>query len=209
MGDVTVTYSGSTILDTSASGTKTLKTAGKYCFDNITIQFSNPDSGNSAENGIIRKTISGTYSNDRVTIIGSYVFCSCNNLTTVSFPVCTTISASAFDSCTKLTTVNFPKCTIIGAYAFPHCTSLTTVSFPKCTTIGSQAFINCTRLTSLYLTNSSVATLSHSNAFSSTPIGGYSTTAGTFGSIYVPSSLLASYKAKTNWTYFSSRFVGI
>jgi hypothetical protein len=48
-----------------------------------------------------------------------------------------------------------------------------------------------------------------SNAFSSTPIGGYSTSAGTYGSIYVPTSLLTSYKNATNWTYFSSRFVGI
>jgi hypothetical protein len=32
---------------------------------------------------------------------------------------------------------------------------------------------------------------------------------GYFGSIYVPTSLLASYKTANNWTYFSSRFVGV
>jgi hypothetical protein len=46
----------------------------------------------------------------------------------------------------------------------------------------------------------------NSNAFSSTPIGGYGLGAG---SIYVPTSLLTSYQTATNWTYFSSRFVGI
>jgi hypothetical protein len=49
----------------------------------------------------------------------------------------------------------------------------------------------------------------NSNAFASTPIGGYSTSTGTYGSIYVPASLLTSYQTATNWTYFSSRFVGV
>jgi hypothetical protein len=64
-------------------------------------------------------------------------------------------------------------------------------------------------LTSLYLTGSSLCTLAHSNAFGSTPIGGYSASTGTYGNIYVPTSLLTSYQNATNWTYFSSRFVGI
>ena len=55
----------------------------------------------------------------------------------------------------------------------------------------------------------SVASLARSNAFSSTPIAGYSASTGQVGSIYVPASLLASYQAATNWTYFSSRFVGV
>lgn len=55
----------------------------------------------------------------------------------------------------------------------------------------------------------SVASLAHSNAFSSTPIAGYSASTGQVGSIYVPASLLTTYQSKTNWTYFSSRFVGV
>jgi hypothetical protein len=50
--------------------------------------------------------------------------------------------------------------------------------------------------------------LDRSDAFRSTPIAGYTDSAGKYGSIYVPASLLASYKTATNWTYFSSRFVG-
>ena len=166
------------------------------------------------------------------TTINLNAFYNCTNLTTVSFPACTTINQNAFYSCTSLTTVNFPACTTIGSYAFQNCTNLTTVSFPACTTIGSYAFQNCTsslttvsfpacttisfwafnrcyNLKSLYLMGSSLCKLSHSNAFTSTPIGGYSTSAGTYGSIYVPASLLTSYQTATNWTYFSSRFVGI
>jgi hypothetical protein len=70
-------------------------------------------------------------------------------------------------------------------------------------------FKNCIYLKSLYLMGSSLCQLYSSNAFASTPIGGYSTYTSTYGSIYVPASLLTSYQTATNWTYFSSRFVGI
>ena len=143
------------------------------------------------------------------TSIGDYAFGYCSSLTTVSFPVCTHIGGNAFRGCARLTTASFPVCTSIGDYAFGYCSSLTTVSFPKCTTISSSAFYCCYILISLYLTGYSYVSLAHSNAFSSTPIGGYSSKTGQYGSIYVPASMLASYKTKTNWTYFSSRMVGV
>lgn len=44
--------------------------------------------------------------------------------------------------------------------------------------------------------------------FANTPIAN-TTYLGYFGSIYVPASLLASYKTATNWATYSSRMVGI
>ena len=166
------------------------------------------------------------------TFIRSYAFQNCSKLTTVSFPSCTSIDVYAFYNCYSLTTISFPSCTSIGNYAFYSCSSLTTVSFPSCTSIGTGAFQSCLNLTtanfpscvsigsyvfrtcysllSLYLTGSSIAFLSNSNAFSSTPIAGYTTyTGGVYGSIFVPSSLYSTYIASTNWTYFSSRFVSV
>lgn len=142
-------------------------------------------------------------------IIGSSAFNDCRKLTTISFPNATSILGSAFRYCYSLTSASFPKATTIVNYAFGDCSQLTTVSFPSATNIGGYAFYRCYNLKSLYLTGSSVCKLSNSNAFSSTPIGGYSTSAGTYGKIYVPTSLLTSYKRATNWTYFSSRFIGI
>ena len=161
-------------------------------------------------------------------MIGVYAFAGCSKLTTVSFPEVTYIADSAFYRCTGLTTASFQNVATIGYYAFSSCYSLTavsfpvakaislyafygcsrlaTVSFPQAQTIGSYTFQGCFNLKSLYLTGSSVCTLQGSNAFTSTPIGGYSTSAGTYGSIYVPASLLTSYQTATNWTYFSSRF---
>lgn len=167
----------------------------------------------------------------KVSTIGYSAFLYCSYLTTVDFPSASTIRNNAFGSCYRLTTLSFPKVSLIESYAFQSCGSLTSASFPNAATIGSSAFYSCSNLAtlsfpkatsigiyafrycynlkSLYLTGSSLCTLNGSNAFSSTPIGGYSTKAGTYGSIYVPASLLTSYQNATNWTYFSSRFVGI
>ena len=164
-------------------------------------------------------------------ILGQYAFQSCRALTTVSLPKCTYIDNGGFKECSSLTTINLPECSYIGQSAFESCRaltvvslpkcistqyrtfascySLTTINLPKCSYIGTLAFFNCYNLVSLYLTNSSYVTLDASYAFSSTPIGGYSASAGRYGSIYVPASMLESYKTMTNWTYFSSRFVGI
>ena len=143
------------------------------------------------------------------TDISVNAFNCCYNLTTANFPAVISVRYSAFYSCSKLTDISFPAATIIYNSAFYDCHNLTTVSLPAATIICSSAFQRCYNLKSLYLTGSSICTLSNSGAFTSTPIGGYSTSAGTYGSIYVPASLLASYQAATNWTYFSSRFVGI
>ena len=60
MSDVTVSYKGSSIATMSASGTKTLLTEGKYCEDDITIDYVKSGGGGST---LIEKNISanGTY----------------------------------------------------------------------------------------------------------------------------------------------------
>ena len=151
-----------------------------------------------------------TISFSACTYIGDSAFSGCRNLTSISFPACTRINSLAFTNCTSLTSVSFPEVTWIASSAFLSCSSLALASFPKCSIIYSYAFQKCYNLLSLYLITSSVCKLQHSNVFSSTPIAGYTTsTGGVYGSIYVPMSLLSAYQASTNWTYFSSRFVGV
>jgi hypothetical protein len=118
--------------------------------------------------------------------------------------------AKTFTDCENLIRIRLPKELIhIGQSAFMHCSSLTTASFSKSPYIAASAFVGCSRLISLYLMGSTVCVLGNSRAFSSTPIGGYTSIAGRTGSIFVPTSLVASYKAATNWTYFSNRIFGI
>lgn len=133
------------------------------------------------------------------TYIGSNAFAGCTSLTSVNFPSCTTISYYAFRSCSNLTSVNFPNCSMIGSCAFSSCNKLTSADFPNCTIIGSSAFIGCSKLITIYLMHSSICKLSGSNAFSKTSIWSDK------GSIFVPASLVSSYKKATNWAFFSNR----
>ena len=141
---------------------------------------------------------------DELAYIGEEAFQACYSLTTASFPAVTYIGTYAFADCSSLTSVSFPAVTYISAYAFRACSSLTTVSFPALTSIGNYAFQSCRTLMSLYLTNSSVATLDSSSTFVGTPMSS-SIYTGTFGSIYVPASLIADYKVASNWSYYSDR----
>lgn len=152
----------------------------------------------SVEDGLVTRTITEC-SNNRVESIGDYAFQQCSRLASVSFPAATRMGNQAFQGCSRLTSVSFPAATTIGSYAFQRCSSLTSVNFPAATTIGNSAFQSCSSLTTLYLTGSSLCSLTASAAFSRTGIWSNK------GYIYVPSSLVASYKAATNWAFFSNR----
>lgn len=133
------------------------------------------------------------------------------SIKTVNFPNATSCAAYAFASCYYMTSASFPLLTSIGGYAFTECSSLTELSFPALKTLsGYTIFGKCTHLVSLYLMGSTLVSLSSTNAFTSTPISGYTTsTGGVYGSIYVPASLYNSYLTATNWSFFSSRFVSV
>ena len=45
MADLTIKFKGQPIAELSESGTKTLKTAGKYCEDDITVEYVKPAGG--------------------------------------------------------------------------------------------------------------------------------------------------------------------
>lgn len=103
----------------------------------------------SVEDGLITRTLSGTYENSRVTNVGKEAFAYCSNLTSANFPACTYIDTYAFLRCSKLTTANFPTCTSIGQGVFSSCTSLELLNFPVCSIISGSAFNGCSSLTSV------------------------------------------------------------
>ena len=151
---------------------------------------------------MIERTIEGPLTIDEslhIEEIGASAFYGCSSLTTVDFPTVTSIGNSAFNSCSSLTTVDFPVVTSIGQFAFNSCSSLTTADFPAVTNIEDRAFYNCTSLTTLILRNTeTVCAIKGSLVFRNTPIA-----SGT-GYIYVPSSLIESYKTATNWSTYAS-----
>ena len=144
-----------------------------------------------------------------VTSIGGAAFQSCNSLIAASFPKVTSIGAGAFQLCRSLTTANFPAVTYIGDYAFQSCSALATASFPAVTYISGHAFQYCYNLVELHLESvPSVPTLS-SSVFTSTPIGGYSTSAGQYGSVFVPASLYEAFLTASNWSDIAPRIVSV
>ena len=166
-------------------------------------------------------------------VIGSSAFYSCSYLNTISFPKCTTISIQAFYFCTRLTQVSLPecqmiysnafyacyyiseaylpKCSIVSNYAFGACSSLATVIFgSSCATISSSAFDGCWKLLTVDLSTVSSVPALGNGAFNNSPIANRTTsTAGVYGSIYVPASLYDAFKTATNWSAYSSRMVSV
>lgn len=156
MAGVLITYKGTTISNLTASGQKTLLTAGKYCEANIGIDYTGADIevtsalGANAFKGAAG--ITAVSVNNTVSAIGASCFQNCTGLTTVSgFASLTTIGASAFQGCTALTTLpTTPTVTSIGDSAFEGCTALT--SFNMSTNVSAlsfRIFYGCTSLTSI------------------------------------------------------------
>lgn len=163
---------------------------------------------------IFNRTLSGTYTTSVEYIDQRYAFASCASLTSVNLPNCKRLGISVFYSCTGLTTISCPELTTLGSSCFMNCQNLSSIKFDKVlTTIPTAAFQSCYNLLSVTLATDSMGMLTglqNNDAFISTPISNYTTsTGGVYGSIYVPFSLLASYKTATNWVNYSNRMVGI
>lgn len=173
MADVTLTYKGNTIAEMNATGTKTLKTAGKYCEDDIGVSYVKPESGGTSDelakqliqtrgnaltipNGITKiAKYAFYYANyyeiilpEGVTEIDNYAFYGCNSITSMTFPQSLTkIGNSSFNFC-LFSKIIFPQnLETIGEYIFSNCKLLKTITFQGTpTSIDSNAFKNCTRL---------------------------------------------------------------
>lgn len=137
----------------------------------------------------------------------------CLNLQRAIMPVATEVTM-AFANCYNLTEVSLPCATTIS-YTFYGCSELSSIELPAASCISGYAFWSCWKLLSLYLPGSNVVKLStstaaYNNPFSSTPIMGFTNyTNGTYGSIYVPASLVSAYKRSTNWVSISARITAI
>lgn len=140
-----------------------------------------------------------------VSIIGQNCFNGCINLNSIYIPLCHQIENGAFKFCSVLTSIDLPEVSWLASSVFSGCSNLSYINIPKIGSVKAGLFKDCTSLTTVLLgsLSSSVIPLYNSNVFTGTPIALGS------GSIYVPASLVESYKTATNWTYFSDKIVGI
>ena len=136
-------------------------------------------------------------------------FYSCSAIETINLPLVSQVSNNAFGYCTTLEEVNLPNVQQFSGYVFTNCYSLRCVSVPICSIFSSYVFMKCYNLISLYLTGVSSIPTFGNYMFSSTPISNYSTSAGRYGSIFVPSSLYTAFTTATGWTAYSARMVSV
>jgi hypothetical protein len=85
----------------------------------------------------------------------------------------------------------------IGQCAFYGCSALAIVYVPNVASIEASAMTNCTNLAALILRSCEVVTLANTDALAGSAIAN-----GT-GFVYVPSAILDSYKAATNWSTYA------
>ena len=188
-----------------------------------------PTAGGEADNtvidALIERTLSGAYSNDRVTTIGNYAFYK-TNITSLDCPNVTSMKEGACSYCENLETINFPKLKNMGVTAFLKCTNLRNAVFPelegnvigafgfggelvsadlsKASGLYNLAFRDCPKLVTVILRKvDGICTLDSTNIFKNTPIE-----SGT-GYVYVPAALVDSYKAATNWTVYADQIRAI
>ena len=161
-----------------------------------------------------------------ITSIGNNAFVGCSNLALTELPSgITSISDNCFNRCSNLALTELPSgITSIGRSAFTYCEKLALTELPSgitsidydafsfcenlksikilggLTTIGNFAFDSCTNLTTFCLPNIiNIPTLGGDRVFSDTPIA-----SGT-GYIYVPDSLVDSFKTATNWSTYADQ----
>lgn len=142
------------------------------------------------------------YFENRLTTVGVAAFQNCAALESVDLPKVTTVGNYGFKDCTALAQINLPELvTLAGAEVFSGCTNLSKADFPKLVgAISSKAFALCSNLTALIMRDTeTVVQLSSTGAFGNTPIA-----SGT-GYIYVPGTLVDSYKISTNWSSYADQ----
>lgn len=179
-----------------------LATSGTYAFNNCT----------SLE----------SISMPQLVTVSNYMFAGCSALSSVSIPNATRINQYAFQNCKDLTSIDLDGITNIGNYAFsgtgigtlviPDATSLGTylcqgyrtgvVDQHKTVNLSSNRLNGANSLCHLILRSTTMCTLT-TKALTGTAI------AAGIGWIYVPTDLVATYKAASNWSNYASQIVDI
>ena len=104
----------------------------------------------STEDAIITRSITGAYSNDRITTVGACAFLGCQALTAIDLPNVTQVKRNAFEACNHLQTINLPKVTTFDREVFVN-SGIQQADFPLATTIGDGCFNVAKNLTSANL----------------------------------------------------------
>lgn len=205
-------------LSVTENGTYTAPT-GVDGYSPITVNVSG-GGGTDLSGAVLDGSISGAYENTDITYLRTHALDACASLTSVSFPNVEKAETNALYNCKNITSVNFPKLKTIGTYAFSGMLKLASVSLPSapsslvnylfygdtqlktadigasCSGLGGQTFGNCSVLDTVILRRTAGVVSCSTNTFNGTPFA----SGGSGGTVYVPNSLIASYKIASNWS---------
>lgn len=199
---------------------------GQYKSVNVNVESGGVDDTEAQDLADIIMNDIENFESHRITKLGKYALAYKTNLKAISLPNLVTSAERAFANCDSLTSLSIPNmrgstqtymaaycsamtsCDVknasgVSTYSFYGCSNLTKIEFNRVTSINANAFANCSKLATLILRSETMATLSNTNAFTSTKI------AGSGGYIYVPSALIDEYKGATNWSTYASKFKSI
>ena len=113
----------------------------------------------------------------------------------------TTVSNYALYNGTELISVKLPSASLLGSSSFEGNKKLTSVDLASITRFPTYVFKGCSGLTTLVIRTETIPRLDGgTTVFQNTPIA-----SGT-GYIYVPASLIDSYKAADNWSTYANQF---
>ena len=139
----------------------------------------------------------------KATEAGTNTFYGCDGLVSVEMPLLTKIPNAMFRGCTALPEISLPAVTKTDTYAFYGCTNLVKADFAQLGQITYYDFQNCSALEALILRKNGICILVATDALKGSGIA-----KGT-GYIYVPSSLVNSYKSATNWSTYAAQIRAI
>ena len=141
--------------------------------------------------------------------IGNYAFYFCDNfspnLTEIPDTV-TSLGTNAFQNCQYINSLTVSSgVTKIGDWTFYNCKRMTEITLKgNITSIGNQAFNSCEKLAKLILPNvTSVPSLYNKDSLGSSGISAKT------GYIYVPDSLVSSFKSTSYWSSYATQIKGI
>ena len=143
--DAAMTYTANCIRN-KTGGTDQIAWDSAKGFGDAVDAITGGGAGHSVEDAILTRSITGAYSNDRITTVGLGAFLGCFNLTVVDLPNVTQVKRNAFEACNHLQTINLPKVAKFGREVFLS-SGIQQAAFPLLTTIESGCFQKATTLT--------------------------------------------------------------
>ena len=137
-----------------------------------------------------------SYTNHSLTKLRPYAFYNCTSLTTLQVHGVVTADSYCIAN-TKITALALPKLNTTSNmwHTFRQCSTLQAIDF-NYGNLYDNTFAGDSNLTTIVMRSTTLVPLGRVNAFTSTPFA----SGGTGGTIYVPSALIDSYKAATNWS---------